>query len=849
MTCVFIIEGQRKMLMKQKSLCFICILLLGNIYISGFALDPLAQASDLSIAFIQREPQNPSWIGQIEIKDGLPLLKSNAPRPRNHWLEPGVAAVFTAHVINQGNIPSPNAVFVWKLDGKSIQENPVASLKANESVKISLNWLWQEGKHSISGELIYKDPAAQDLCFKNNQISIRTNALPFCFFIHKSVDAAFHKSMNLVGSFSAVDWLQAHVARLNTALSESKYPSAPEGCLEQIYADRIFFYQTPQELEGMQIQALADSQGSIVIEPSKDMKDLPKRWNGGIILSICEKLGLADHSKLDVQNANNMVPGPDGLPLYWHYIHSPLIVGSPSGEFRFSEICVLALNKQYGRPRGYCGDYFYDLADFYELILKDRLDEPISNGRVRIYQRNQKNGISRDSVFVGYTNDEGTLLLPNREAPVFETDRGFRLHPNPFGKIELSCENGLFLIEVRANGQSDYFWLSVPDFNLAFWREAAKKHENSDIKTVKIQIKTDIPSGNAPSAPRLFLGQRQSAKKLQFQWQPSLHPKIEKYKLYARKFRSGSNLENFVFIKEITSSATSADGIPFANEDCYYALTAVDESGHDSPFSNWVFVPSSLLCKDMTLSREGFGYINDVGIGRIHRIGENGRLHPFFLHPLPGENLEISNIAWSPQNELAVCNKQKNRVEFYDADGEFLRAIGSSGTPVDEMNEPVDVDFNIKSEMVVVDKGNRRVKLYDLQGRYIERFGEGVLEDPIAVAFAPDGEAHVLDAGRKTCYVFKVTSKNKYYMIRSYGQFRNPTDIVITANGNAYISDPDQRGVVLYTPDGKLYKQIRPQPIGQFEYTDPRGLALDNLGRVLFVDRASSCIRLLEEQP
>jgi len=86
-------------------------------------------------------------------------------------------------------------------------------------------------------------------------------------------------------------------------------------------------------------------------------------------------------------------------------------------------------------------------------------------------------------------------------------------------------------------------------------------------------------------------------------------------------------------------------------------------------------------------------------------------------------------------------------------------------------------------------------------------------------------------------------------MIRSYGQFRNPTDIVITANGNAYISDPDQRGVVLYTPDGKLYKQIRPQPIGQFEYTDPRGLALDNLGRVLFVDRASSCIRLLEEQP
>lgn len=835
--------------MKQKNLCFIYIFLFMSLFINGFALDPLAQASDLTIAFIQREPQNPSWVGQIEIKDGLPLLKSDAPRPRNHWLEPGTSAVFTAHVINQGNIPSPDAVFIWSLDGKKIQENPVASLKANESAKISLNWQWQDGKHTIAAELQYKDPSAQDLCLKNNSLAIRTDALPFCFFIHRKMDAAFRESMNLVGSFSAIDWLQAHVARLNKAFSESKYPSAPDGCLEQIYADRIFCYQTSQELEGLQKQALADSQGSLVIEPSEDMKDLPKRWNGSIILSICEKLGLADHSKLDVVNANNMVPGPDGLPLYWHYVHTPLMVGNPSGEFRFSEFCVLALNKQYRRPRGYRGDYFYDLAEFYELIMIDRLDQPILNGRVRIYQRNQTGGISRDTVFVGYTNDDGAILLPNREAPVFETEHGFRLHPNPFGKIELTCENGVFLIEVRANGQSDYFWLSVPDFNLAYWREAAKASEGDNIKTVRIPLKTDIPSGDAPSAPLSLLGQRQSARKLQFQWQPSLHPKIEKYKLYSRKFRAGTNLEDFVFIKEIPASTSSADGIPFANEDSYYALTAVDESGHDSPLSNWVFLPAGLLFNGMTLSREGFGYINDTGTGRIHRIGENGRLHSFYLHPLPGDNLEISNIVWSPQNELAVCNKQKNRVEFYDADGEFLRAVGSSGAAIDEMKDPVDVDFNIKSEMVVVDKGNRRVKLYDLQGRYIERFGEGVLDDPVAIAFAPDGEAHVLDAGRKTCYVFKERTKSKYYMIRSYGQFRNPADIIITANGNAYISDPDQRGVVLYTPDGKLYKQIRPQPIGQFEHTDPRGLALDNLGRVLYVDRAASCIRLLEEQP
>ena len=75
--------------MKQKSLCFICILLLGNIYISGFALDPLAQASDLSIAFIQREPQNPSWIGQIEIKESI-----SSHDNKNHQYE---NIVFVSH--------------------------------------------------------------------------------------------------------------------------------------------------------------------------------------------------------------------------------------------------------------------------------------------------------------------------------------------------------------------------------------------------------------------------------------------------------------------------------------------------------------------------------------------------------------------------------------------------------------------------------------------------------------------------------------------------------------------------------------------------------------------------------
>ncbi|HPB33090.1 MAG TPA: hypothetical protein PLB62_16695, partial [Candidatus Sumerlaeota bacterium] len=120
---------------------------------------------------------------------------------------------------------------------------------------------------------------------------------------------------------------------------------------------------------------------------------------------------------------------------------------------------------------------------------------------------------------------------------------------------------------------------------------------------------------------------------------------------------------------------------------------------------------------------------------------------------------------------------------------------------------------------------------------------------PIALDFAPDGSLHVLDAERNQCIVFYEGQKSKFFMKRTYGDLRGPSDVLVDRRGVSYISDPEQRAILIFDSAGTLVQAERPSPFGSFDQSDPRGLALDPSGRVIYVDRAASYIRRLDFNP
>jgi len=826
----------------------LCIVVLCLVLISLVSsVTPEETIPDLSIHYIHRDPPVPSWCDLVEIREGVPYLSPDAPELKDRWPTPGKTVIFSAHIVNQGNASSLDAKGTWRLDGEIVKKETFPPLNPGAKYSSEIKWDWGIEPHEITFEVAFITTETLELTEDNNRLSIRTDALPFCFYVNRIVAQTFQANKNIVGSNSFADWLNAHINRFNYALRQSKYKVAPDGCKEQVYVDRLLYYETMEELNLLRTEYDSVAQGIFVFEPHKHMRDWARGWDPYLLMALANRMGMADLSPLDIEPSDNYVPGPEDKPLYWRYKHKPLLFKEEDGQYRFSEFCVLALNRMYGRPRGFIGDYFYDMPEEYVLSVLDRKGKGVDRARIRIFQKKQDGTLELNPIVDDRTDRKGFLKLPNRAAPDVETPLGFVQHNNPFGKIELDASNGLFLIEVKARNHADYIWRSITDFNVAYWREVIDtRWRDYPVYTLPLKIQTNIPCVGAPNPPVNFQSQIVDPERLSLSWLPSMDENIKKYRLYSMKHFEGTSSGEFEFTKQILDPFTKLDNIKIPEFDVYFAITAVDSHERESPFSPWLYKPYCPRLKSLAYSQEGHFYLFDEQTNRILRMDESGRFVPFYIHPPSPESLRISNISWSPLNELAVCNIEKNQIEFYDPEGRFLRTIGKSGIDTGELNNPKDVAFNMKKEIAVADRKNRRIQLFDHKGRYLARFGEIHLDDPVAIAFSPKGDIHILDGLKKTCFVFNEGVNHKFFHERSYGEFVNPNDIFINEKGEIYISDPEQQAILVFSSSGRLLRTERPAAYGNFPFTIPCGLSQDNKGHIIYVDRLSATVRTLE---
>ena len=66
-----------------------------------------------------------------------------------------------------------------------------------------------------------------------------------------------------------------------------------------------------------------------------------------------------------------------------------------------------------------------------------------------------------------------------------------RLHPNPFGRINVVGRNAQLLIKVSRDGHEDYIWKQILDFNMAYW--------SGMTQTYAITWQTHLPPRSAPA--------------------------------------------------------------------------------------------------------------------------------------------------------------------------------------------------------------------------------------------------------------------------------------------------------------------------------------------------------------
>jgi len=105
----------------------------------------------------------------------------------------------------------------------------------------------------------------------------------------------------------------------------------------------------------------------------------------------------------------------------------------------------------------------------------------------------------------------------------------------------------------------------------------------------------------------------------------------------------------------------------------------------------------------------------------LRNIGKPSRKH---TATEPGSFSLPTNVAVDGEGDVYVTDTFNNRVQIFDADGEFISQFGKNGDGPGQFERPKGIAVDGDGHIWVVDAAQDRVKVFDREGRLLIYFGE-----------------------------------------------------------------------------------------------------------------------------
>lgn len=147
--------------------------------------------------------------------------------------------------------------------------------------------------------------------------------------------------------------------------------------------------------------------------------------------------------------------------------------------------------------------------------------------------------------------------------------------------------------------------------------------------------------------------------------------------------------------------------------------------------------------------------------------------------------------------DVYVVDTGNNRVERFDAEGNYLSQFGSAGSGNGQFQEPRTVAVDQSDGSVyVLDMGNARVQKFDAAGSFVEEFGsagsgDGQFSNPLGIAVDPTtGDVLVADTGNNRIQRFSPAGAyiSQFGETGSEdGKFENPSRLAVDSTGDVYV--------------------------------------------------------------
>jgi DNA-binding beta-propeller fold protein YncE len=197
-------------------------------------------------------------------------------------------------------------------------------------------------------------------------------------------------------------------------------------------------------------------------------------------------------------------------------------------------------------------------------------------------------------------------------------------------------------------------------------------------------------------------------------------------------------------------------------------------------------------------------YVSDSVLGQVFVFNITGDFLSTLKPPLHFER--PSGLATDLWGNLYVTDVQREVVDVFDAEGNFIRTIGANVPDEWRMNHPSNVCVDHLGQVYVADSFNFRIVVFDREGVPLRAIGEmgdvpGALARPRGVAVDSEGHVYVSDAAFDNVQIFDGLGNLLLYfgaLGGGPGQFNLPAGLYVDAEDRLYVADSFNRRVQIF---------------------------------------------------
>lgn len=206
---------------------------------------------------------------------------------------------------------------------------------------------------------------------------------------------------------------------------------------------------------------------------------------------------------------------------------------------------------------------------------------------------------------------------------------------------------------------------------------------------------------------------------------------------------------------------------------------------------------------------------------------------------------------------VLVVDRNNNRVEKFDQNGNYLGQFGNAGTETQKLLEPRMIAVMPSGKIWVSDTGHQRLAQYSSAGVYLREFKDATLTTPYGVTVAPGGYVwftnhstgevvKALEASDGTLSIVKKVKGTSDY--GSDTTFSTPGGLAADSQGNVWVTDIGHHRLQKISAGGEIVAQIGSSGTGIAQFNHPYGVAVTSLGHLLVADADNNRIQLLDTQ-